>query len=135
MKSLRSIQKISKFNILTDHFLNRLDDEEITKNFIRFIKSYHFLQTFFLFGNLTSIAHDLMHFFDTRKHYDNITFQYHHQEQSSFRCAENTEVTNLLRLVLRLQQQSPHHFQLGKCKPQHLLILSTIFQERCLLPI
>ena len=32
-----------------------------------------------------------MHFFDTRTHHRNTTSQLHHQEQSSFWCAENKE--------------------------------------------
>ena len=45
----------------------------------------------FLFGNLTSVARDLMHYFDTRAHHRNVTSQFDHQVQSSFRCAKNTE--------------------------------------------
>ena len=33
----------------------------------------------------------LMHYFDIRTNHYNITSQFHHQEQSSFRCAENKE--------------------------------------------
>ena len=32
-----------------------------------------------------------MHYSDTRTHHHNITSQFHHQEQSSFCCAENKE--------------------------------------------
>ena len=32
-----------------------------------------------------------MHYFDTRTHHYNIASQFHHQEQSSFWCAENKE--------------------------------------------
>ena len=49
---------------------------------------------FFLLGNLTGVAHDLMHYFDTRTHHHNITSQLQHQEQSSFRGGENTEDRN-----------------------------------------
>ena len=45
----------------------------------------------FLFGNLTGLARYLMHYFDARTHHHNIMSQFHHQEQSCFRCVENTE--------------------------------------------
>ena len=50
-----------------------------------------FIRGVFLFDNLKSIAHDLMLFFDTRTHYPNITSQFHHQGQFSFRCADTTK--------------------------------------------
>ena len=45
----------------------------------------------FLFSNITCVAHDFMHYFDTSTYYHNITFKSHYQEQSSFRYAVNTE--------------------------------------------
>ena len=43
-----------------------------------------------LFGYLTGVAHDLMHF-ETCTHHHNITSHFDHQEQIGFRWAEDTE--------------------------------------------
>ena len=34
----------------------------------------------FLFNNITGVAHDLMHYFNTRTHHSNLSSQFHHQE-------------------------------------------------------